>query len=135
MLQEMAKNFASRSLRDNIRTSETSGPEEKTVQAWEQTGLALLWESEQSELPAGNLVRCLVLEELGSGDPGTVLHLLLPIWAQQAARRLGIPESLCKDLAGLYFEEESSARSGVLPWCPLGQGSSILCFDRSSTII
>ena len=131
MLQEMAKSFAKRSLQDHIRSSEISGPEEKTVQAWNQTGLALLWESGQSELPTGALVRCLVLEELGSGDPGAVLNLLLPVWAQQAAQSLGVPEAACSDLAGLHIVEDLAQCGELIPWCPLGKGEAILCFDKA----
>ncbi|MGE0550957.1 MAG: acyl-CoA dehydrogenase family protein [Kofleriaceae bacterium] len=115
LVVEMAKNFATRELRPNIRIHEDHGVSSAVRTTAKSAGLAELWTESDTDL----ITRCVAAEELAFGDAGAALVLIGPALASAVVGRLGID---AKDVDALHVHE--GAAPNAIAWLPIrGNGS------------
>ncbi|MGE0871308.1 MAG: acyl-CoA dehydrogenase family protein [Kofleriaceae bacterium] len=115
LVVEMARNFATRELRPNIRIHEDHGVSAAVRTTAKSAGLAELWTEADTDL----ITRCAAAEELGFGDAGAALVLIGPALASAVAARLGID---AKDVDAIHIHE--GAAPSTIAWLPVrGNGN------------
>jgi len=129
LLRETARRFAGECLRANDRAHEAEGLSDAVREAFDGTGLSLLWSVRRDDEIHESPARCLIAEALGHGDAGAALALLMPTVCAGLAQALGVPDAARQGLSFVAVEPYETHQT--IEWLPMAPADRLLLFDAS----